>query len=132
MIFHLIRFNEISGLIQSLEFSIVEFFVTLIFKNIFVYGVIISIGSGVVTLQGFLIAFLGELFRVSNSNSFGLVVNLYRDHTMNLLIGGLLLNPENRLSKGAKVSAMPRLDFNSIRGFCYWLHSRSIGQSYLK
>ena len=44
----------------------------------------ISIGIGVVTLQGFLIAFLGELFRISNSNSFGLVINLYRDGTMNL------------------------------------------------
>ena len=81
----------------------------LISKNIFVYGVVISIGYRVVTLQGFLIAFLGELFRISNSNSFGLVVNLYRDDTMNLLIGALLLNPEDRLSEGAKVSAMSRL-----------------------
>ena len=81
----------------------------LISKNIFVYRIIISTGSGVVTLQGFLIAFLSELFRISNSNSFGLVVNLYRDDTMNLLIGALLLNPEHRLSEGAKVSAMSRL-----------------------
>ena len=80
----------------------------LIFKNIFVWSYI-SIGSGVVTLQGFLIAFLGELFRVSNSNSFSLVVNLYRDHTMNLLIDALLLNPEDRLSESGKVSAMSRL-----------------------
>ena len=72
-------------------------------------GVIISIGYEVVTLQGFLMAFLGELFRISNSNSFGLVVNLYRDHTMNLLIGALLLNHEDRLSEGAKVSAMSKL-----------------------
>ena len=78
-------------------------------KNIFVYGVIISIGLGVVTLQGFLIAFLDELFRLSNSNNFGLVLNLYRDDTMNLLIGALLLNPEDRLSDRAKVSAMSRL-----------------------
>ena len=54
-------------------------------------------------------AFLGELFRVSNSNSFGRVVNLYRDHTINLLIGALLLNPEDRLSEAAKVSAISRL-----------------------
>ena len=53
--------------------------------------------------------FLGELFKVSNSNSFSLVVNLYRDDTMNLLIGTLFLNPEDRLSEAAKVSAMPRL-----------------------
>ena len=86
-------------------------------KNIFVYGVIISIGSGVVTLQGFLIAFLGELFRVSNSNSFGRVVNLYRDGTMNLLIDALLLNHEDRLSEGAKVSAMSRLASILLRDF---------------
>ena len=81
----------------------------LISKNIFVYEVIISIGSGVVKLQGFLIAFLGELFRISNSNSFGRVVNLYRDDRMNLLIGALLLNPEDRLSEGAKINAISRL-----------------------
>ena len=54
-------------------------------------------------------AFLGQLFRVSNLNSFGLVVNLYRDHTMNLLIGALLLNSEDRLSDRAKVDAISRL-----------------------
>ena len=80
----------------------------LISKNIFVWNYNLN-WSGVVTLQGFLIAFLGELFRVSNSNSFGLVVNLYRDDTMNLLIGALLLNTEDRLSGGAKVSAISRL-----------------------
>ena len=54
-------------------------------------------------------AFLSELFRVSNSNSFGRVVNLYRDDTMNLLISALLLNTEDRLSDRAKISAMSRL-----------------------
>jgi F-type H+-transporting ATPase subunit alpha len=46
------------------------------------------------------------------SESFGFVVNLYRDDTMNLLIGALLLNPEDlrlRLSVGAKVDGMSRL-----------------------
>ena len=81
----------------------------LIPKNIFVYEVIISIGYAVVTLQGFLIAFLGEIFRVSNSNSFGWVVNLYRDDTMNLLIDALLLNHEDRLSESGKVNAISRL-----------------------
>lgn len=85
----------------------------LIEKKIFVYGVIISIGSGVVTLQGFLIAFVGEVFRICSTglseSSFGLVVNLYRDETMNLLIGGLLFNPEARISEGAKVNGMSRL-----------------------
>ena len=57
----------------------------------------------------FLIAFLGQLFRISNSNRFGRVVNLYRDDTMNLLIGALLLNTEDRLSDRAKVDAISRL-----------------------
>jgi len=85
----------------------------LIEKEIFVYGVIISIGSGVVTLQGFLMAFVGEVFRICSmglsESTFGLVVNLYRDETMNLLIGGLLFNPEARVSEGAKVNGMSRL-----------------------
>jgi F-type H+-transporting ATPase subunit alpha len=79
-------------------------------KNICVYGVIISVGSGVVTLQGFLMAFVGEVFRICvMENSFGLVVNLYRDDTMNLLIGALLLNPEDRLAEGTKVNGQCRL-----------------------
>ena len=85
----------------------------LIEKKIFIYGVIISTGYGVVTLQGFLIAFIGEVFRIQqsavNANSFGLVVNLYQNETMNLLIGALLLNPRNRLSEGAKVKGLCRL-----------------------
>jgi len=82
----------------------------LISMDICVYGVIISIGSGVVTLQGFLMAFVGEVFRICCvENSFGLVVNLYLDDTMNLLIGALLLNPEDRLAEGAKVSGQCRL-----------------------
>jgi len=85
----------------------------LIEKDIFIYGVIISVGSGVVSLQGFLMAFIGEVFRIClmgpNENSFGLVVNLYRDDTMNLLIGGFLFNPTDRLTEGAKVNAMSRL-----------------------
>ena len=53
--------------------------------------------------------FLGELFRISNSSSFGRVVNLYQYDTMNLLIGALLLNPGNRLSDRVKINAMSRL-----------------------
>ena len=51
------------------------------------YGVTISIGSGVVSIQGFLTAFVGEVFEVasgSGSSTVGMVVNLYRDETMNL------------------------------------------------
>lgn len=78
-------------------------------KKILISGVLISTGYGVVTLQGFLIAFIGEVFRISLENSFGLVVNLYQNETMNLLIGALLLNPRNRLSEGAKVNGLSRL-----------------------
>ena len=87
-------------------------FRVLIEKNIFMYGVIISIGYGVVSLQGFLIAFIGEVFRICvmgfMENSFGLVVNLYHNDTMNLLIGALLINPTDRISEGAKVNAISR------------------------
>ena len=93
--------------------SINRFINLFIEKNIFIYGVIISIGYGVVTLEGFLIAFIGEVFRICsfsfNSNSFGLVVNLYHNDTMNLLIGALLLNPRNRLDQGCCVNAISRL-----------------------
>lgn len=74
----------------------------LIEKKIFSYGVIISTGYGVVSLQGLLIAFIGQVFRicVMRENSFGLVVNLSRNDTMNLVIGGLLLHPATRVSEG--------------------------------
>jgi F-type H+-transporting ATPase subunit alpha len=81
-------------------------------KNIFTYGVIISVGCGVLTLQAFLLAFIGEVFRVFKKASlFGLVVNLYLDDTMNLLIGALLLNQADLdgIAEGAKVSGMSRL-----------------------
>ena len=84
--------------------------VEIIEKNIFISGVIISTGYGIVTLQGFLIAFIGEVFRIcSFSYAFGLVVNLYQNDTMNLQLGALLLNPRNRISSGAKVNAISRL-----------------------
>ena len=70
----------------------------LIEKNICIYGVIISTGYGVVTLEGLLIAFISEVF-TTQSFSIGLVVNLYQNDTMNLLIGVLLLNPRNPLVK---------------------------------
>lgn len=78
-------------------------------KNGLSSGVIIALGSGVVTLQGFLIAFIGEVFRISNS-SCGLVVNLLQDNTMNLLVSALLFNPGGRrISEGAKVKGCYRL-----------------------
>jgi len=52
-------------------------------------------------------AFVGEVFMVQQS--FGLVVNLSRDNTMNLVIGALLLDPSAHLSEGAKVHGMSSL-----------------------
>jgi F-type H+-transporting ATPase subunit alpha len=71
------------------------------------YGVIISISAGVVTIQGFLIAFVSEVFQCSLSS--GLVVNLYQNDSYNLTIGALLLNPHIRISEGAKVIGISRL-----------------------
>eukprot|EP00933_Yihiella_yeosuensis_P003963 TRINITY_DN1075_c0_g1_i1.p1 TRINITY_DN1075_c0_g1~~TRINITY_DN1075_c0_g1_i1.p1 ORF type:complete len:486 (+),score=7.05 TRINITY_DN1075_c0_g1_i1:222-1679(+) len=85
----------------------------LIVKDIFVYGIIVSTGSGVVSLQGLVMAFVGEVFRVlgasAGEQSYGLVVNLYRDETMNLVLGGLLLSSESRVSQGSSVNALSRL-----------------------
>jgi F-type H+-transporting ATPase subunit alpha len=88
----------------------------LIEKEIFIYGVIISVGCAVVTLEGFLMAYVGEIFRICvvgldylSSGSFGLVVNLYLEDRMNLLIGALLLNPSAGVSQGQKVNGMSRL-----------------------
>ena len=85
-------------------------------KKILCYGVIISTNDAVVSLQGFLIAFINELFRLAvmgrpnnEENAYGLVVNLYQNERMNLLIGALLLNPKIRLYEGAKVNAISRL-----------------------
>ena len=84
----------------------------LIEKNIFIYGVIISTGYGTVQIQGFLIAFIGEVFRIcsfSFNSKTGLVVNLYQNDTMNLVIGALLLNPRNRVDQGCCVNAISSL-----------------------
>ena len=50
----------------------------LIQKGLSTYGVTIAVGSGVVSIQGFLTAFIGEVFKVASrptEDSFGMVVN---------------------------------------------------------
>jgi F-type H+-transporting ATPase subunit alpha len=84
----------------------------LIQKELSTYGVTIAVGSGVVSIQGFLTAFVGEVFKVASGpteDSFGMVVNLCRDETMNLLIGSLMFSPDLRVAEGAKVAALSRL-----------------------
>lgn len=63
-------------------------------------------------LQGFLSAYVGEVFKVVSgptSSSYGLVVNLFRDDSMNLLIGSLMFTPENRIFEGSQVESLSRL-----------------------
>jgi F-type H+-transporting ATPase subunit alpha len=83
-------------------------------RDVFLSGVVVTLGSGVSTVQGFLLAFVGEVFEVSLAKgslscSYGIVVNLFRDDTMNLLIGALMLSPEDRISEGAKVKGVSKL-----------------------
>jgi len=79
-------------------------------KEIFVYGLVISIGSAVLSIQGFLMAFVGELFRVivvgldSSVATLGLVVNIFRNEMLDLIIGSLLLDSSSRVSVGTKVN----------------------------
>jgi F-type H+-transporting ATPase subunit alpha len=115
----------------------------LIEKKIFLYGLIISTGYSVLTLQGFLIGFIGEVFRICLmgfkkivSKTFGLVVNLYQNETMDLLIGALLLNPSNRVSQGSKVNGIYSLlrlilgDF-AISSILHPLTSYTLNSNYI-
>ena len=64
-------------------------------------------------MQGFISAFISEIFMFSAFGSTqlvtGLVVSLYRDSLQNLVIGALVLNSNTRLSLGTKVSGIQRL-----------------------
>jgi F-type H+-transporting ATPase subunit alpha len=85
-------------------------------RDIFVHGVVLSIGHGVVSLQGILDAFVGEIFDISLSNSSrstmsGVSVNLCRDSLWNLHVGGLVLgqNINSRITQGTTVSTSSRV-----------------------
>ena len=60
-----------------------------------------------VNLQGFSGAFAGEVFTVGQA--VGLVVNLSRDRLWNLQLGGLMLQPDQRVAEGASVVGGRRL-----------------------
>jgi len=81
-------------------------------KDILTSGVVISNGSGVINVQGFMTAFVGEVFEINISSSvktLGIVVNLYRDETMNLIIGALLVDINAKVGEGAKLSGTSKL-----------------------
>jgi F-type H+-transporting ATPase subunit alpha len=77
-------------------------------KAVSSHGILISVGYGVITYQGLIMSFIGSVFRIhsiSSTPTYGVVVNLYRDSTMHLLVGALVLNPENRFSEGSSLTA---------------------------
>jgi F-type H+-transporting ATPase subunit alpha len=78
-------------------------------KNIAVYGLITSVGAGLVSLQGFLAAFVGEVFRFCGTRGLGLVVNLCRNRSMSLLLAALLLNPEALAVEGGLCLGLSRV-----------------------
>merc|ERR1712066_713947 len=87
----------------------------------FSYGLINSIGSGVINCEGFLSSYVGEVFKVSAEDSeaskLGIVVNLHRDKTLNLNVGALLGANSIRLSEGSKVYSLSSLGSISIGDF---------------
>ena len=61
------------------------------------HGIIVSVGYGVITYQGLVYSFIGEVLRIhslKDSPTYGMVVNLYRDTTMHVLVGALVLTLE--------------------------------------
>jgi F-type H+-transporting ATPase subunit alpha len=82
-------------------------------RSSFNYGLVLSQGSGVLSLTGLLDSFVGEIFRVASvtcdTDPIGVIVNLYRDSTMNLIIGALLFYPNQRVSVGSTVVSTSHL-----------------------
>lgn len=69
------------------------------------HGILASQGSGVVIIQGILMAFIGQVYYIEDAQAVtsGTIVNLSRDQTMNLIVSGLQLQPEVRIYEGGKV-----------------------------
>ena len=81
-------------------------------REVFTYGVITSIGSGVITIQGLLLAFVGQVLSIMNlkgGTCYGIIVNLARDRTMNLVTSALLLTGAIRMHEGSKVLGLVSL-----------------------
>ena len=83
----------------------------LVSKSMFSYGLLSTQGSGVVTIRGLLLSFVGQVFIIldAQSNSCGTIVNLVRDDTMNLVVSGLQMQPEVRVYQGGKVLGIQNL-----------------------
>ena len=76
------------------------------------HGIIVSVGYGVITYQGLVYSFIGEVLRIhslKDSPTYGMVVNLYRDTTMHVLVGALVLNPRDRFNEGSSLTGCDTL-----------------------
>jgi F-type H+-transporting ATPase subunit alpha len=79
-------------------------------------AVVVGLNGGVVAIQGFQTCSVSELFVIQQlglshtaSQSFGIVVNLTRDDSLNLVVSGLLVNPAVRISTGSFVKGSGRM-----------------------
>jgi F-type H+-transporting ATPase subunit alpha len=81
------------------------------------YGLITSVGSGVLNLEGFLSSSVGEVFEVSSSADQGIVVNISRDSSLNLGVGALLIGNNTRISEGSIVKSLSSLATLAIGDF---------------
>ena len=69
-------------------------------------GLIIQVSSGVVSISGLLAASCSEIFTVQTTDARpipGLVVNISRQRSMRIIIGGIILDADCRLTEGAMV-----------------------------
>ena len=81
-------------------------------KQVLSHGIIVSVGYGVITYQGLVYSFIGEVLRIhslKDSPTYGMVVNLYRDTTMHVLVGALVLNPRDRFNEGSSLTGCDTL-----------------------
>merc|ERR1711999_11833 len=83
----------------------------------FSYGLITSVGSGVLNLEGFLSSSVGEVFEVASSADQGIVVNITRDSSLNLGVGALLMGNNVRISEGSIVKSLSSLATLAIGDF---------------
>lgn len=83
----------------------------LVSKKVFQYGLLSTQGSGVVTIQGLLLSFVGQVFVILDAQlkTSGTIVNLARDATLNLVVSGLQMQPEVRVYQGGKVVGQQNL-----------------------
>ena len=83
----------------------------LVKKDLFNFGLLSTQGSGVVTISGLLLSFVGQVFVVIDSQftSCGTVVNLSRDDTMGLVVSGLQMQLEVRVYPGSMVVGITSL-----------------------